>query len=75
MRRPRWSTARPAKTRTRVGVAVILGAGGPKREAIARDYALSLTCLGPNYLAETREWVVENRGCAPLAMGPNAPSN
>jgi protein-tyrosine phosphatase len=49
------------KDRTGVAVAVVLDAVGTERSAIAEDYALSQTCLGPTYLSETREWV-ERRG-------------
>jgi protein-tyrosine phosphatase len=46
------------KDRTGVVIAVVLAAVGTERWAIAEDYALSQVCLGPSYIAQTREWVV-----------------
>ena len=44
------------KDRTGVLVALILAAIGVQHATIAADYALSATCLGADYLDETREW-------------------
>lgn len=46
------------KDRTGVVIALILAAVGTEPHAIAEDYALSQTCLGPEYITETREWVL-----------------
>jgi protein-tyrosine phosphatase len=51
------------KDRTGVAVGLLLDAVGVAREAISQDYALSAQCLGPEYVTEGREWVV-NEGRA-----------
>ena len=46
------------KDRTGFTVGVVLAAVGTQREAIAEDYALSGTCLGPRYVDEARLWAI-----------------
>lgn len=46
------------KDRTGVLAALILAAVGVPHKTIADDYALSATCLGTDYIDETREWFV-----------------
>jgi len=45
------------KDRTGLVVGLLLDAVSVRREAIAEDYALSSVCLGPEYVAESQEWV------------------
>jgi protein-tyrosine phosphatase len=47
------------KDRTGIVVALLLAAVGVPNETIAEDYALSIACLGPDYIAERRQWVYE----------------
>jgi protein-tyrosine phosphatase len=47
------------KDRTGMVVALLLAVVGVPHETIAEDYALSSVCLGPEYLAASRQWVVE----------------
>src|SRR5215471_14115187 len=48
------------KDRTGVAIAIILAAVGTEPGRIADDYSLSQTCLGPEYVTETRAWVLSN---------------
>ena len=47
------------KDRTGLVVALLLAAVGVPDETIAEDYALSSVCLGPEYVAASRTWVLE----------------
>jgi protein-tyrosine phosphatase len=47
------------KDRTGLVVGLLLGAVGVPHATIAEDYALSSVCLGPEYIAESRQLVVE----------------
>ena len=45
------------KDRTGIVAGVLLAALGVPPETIAEDYALSIVCLGPDYVVERRQWV------------------
>jgi protein-tyrosine phosphatase len=47
------------KDRTGLVVALVLGAVGVPNATIAQDYALSSACLGPEYLEEYHQWVMD----------------
>jgi protein tyrosine/serine phosphatase len=46
------------KDRTGFSVGVVLAAVGTQPDAIAEDYALTETCLGPEYRDETHQWAL-----------------
>lgn len=48
------------KDRTGVVAGVLLAALGVAAETIAEDYALSIACLGPDYVVERRQWVADH---------------